>query len=160
MTCSSIQYDQNFLHESIMKGGWENFFDFIQFENATKDLEVGCNSFAQRGKENVDWVINQTILFLQFQKRRVETEQITASTLKNFVKSLKVFCESADIDIPWKKITRGLPKGKQSANDRAPTIQDIRKLIEYPDRRIKPIVYTWFLQVSVLVLGIFCGGNT
>jgi integrase len=52
-----------------------------------------------------------------------------------------VFCESADIDIPWKKITRGLPKGRQSANDRAPTIQEIRKLIEYPDRRIKPIVY-------------------
>ena len=118
------------------------FFDFIQFENATEDLEARCNSFAQRGKENVDWVINQTILFLQFQKQRVETEQITASTLKNFVKSLKVFCESADIDIPWKKITRGLPKGRQSANDRAPTIQEIRKLIEYPDRRIKPIVYT------------------
>jgi integrase len=68
-------------------------------------------------------------------------EQITASTLKNFVKSLKVFCDSADIGVPWKKITRGLPKGRQSANDRAPTIQEIRKLIDYPDRRIKPIVY-------------------
>jgi hypothetical protein len=52
-----------------------------------------------------------------------------------------VFCDSADIGIPWKRITRGLPKGRQSANDRAPTIQEIRKLIEYPDRRIKPIVY-------------------
>jgi hypothetical protein len=28
--------------------------------------------------------------------------------------------DSADIDIPWKKITRGLPKGRQAANDRAP----------------------------------------
>ena len=90
---------------------------------------------------SVDWVINQIIGFLQFQKQRVEREQITASTLKNFVKSLKVFCDSADIGIPWKRITRGLPKGRQSANDRAPTIQEIRKLIEYPDRRIKPIVY-------------------
>ena len=53
-----------------------------------------------------------------------------------------MFCESADIDIPWKKITRGLPKGRQSANDRAPTILEIQKLTEYPDRRIKPIVYT------------------
>jgi integrase len=117
------------------------FLDFIQFEGATKDLEVRCNSFAQSGKGNVDWVINQIIGFLQFQKQRVEREQITASTLKNFVKSLKVFCDSADIGVPWKKITRGIPKGRQSANDRAPTIQEIRKLIDYPDRRIKPIVY-------------------
>ncbi|HEX5976332.1 MAG TPA: hypothetical protein VFY68_03595 [Nitrososphaeraceae archaeon] len=43
--------------------------------------------------------------------------------MKNFIKSLKVFCESADIDIPWKKVTRGLPKGRQAANDRAPTIE-------------------------------------
>jgi hypothetical protein len=44
------------------------FLDFIQFENATKDLEARCNSFAQRGKENVDWVINQTILFFAIPK--------------------------------------------------------------------------------------------
>jgi hypothetical protein len=58
------------------------------------------------------------------------------------IKSLKAFCDSADLDILWKKITRGLPKGRQAANDRAPTIEEIRRLVEYPDRRIKPIVYT------------------
>jgi hypothetical protein len=52
-----------------------------------------------------------------------------------------LFCESSDIQIPWKKITRGLPRARQAANDRAPTIEEIQKLIEYPDRRIKPIVY-------------------
>jgi hypothetical protein len=44
-----------------------------------------------------------------------------------------------DILIPWKKITRGLPKGRKFADDRAPTIDEIRRIIEYPDRRIK----TW-----------------
>ncbi len=39
------------------------------------------------------------------------------------------------------KITRGLPRAKQAANDRAPTVDEIRKLLDYPDRRIKPIVY-------------------
>ncbi|MGE5862432.1 MAG: hypothetical protein ACM31H_01560 [Nitrososphaerales archaeon] len=48
----------------------------------------------------------------------------------------------SDISIPWKKITRGLPNARQSANDRASTTDEIRKLLEYPDRRIKPIVYT------------------
>ena len=31
----------------------------------------------------------------------------------------------SDIPIPWKKITRGLPKGKKYADDRIPTIEEI-----------------------------------
>jgi len=47
-----------------------------------------------------------------------------------------------DLVLNWKKVTRGMPRVRQAANDRAPTIEEIQKLIEYPDRRIKPIVYT------------------
>lgn len=79
---------------------------------------------------------------LTLPKESVEKEEITAATLKNFIKSIKAFCESTDIDVTWKKVTRGLPKGRQAANDTAPAIEEIRKLVEYPDRRIKPIVYT------------------
>ena len=53
-----------------------------------------------------------------------------------------MFCEVTDIIVQWKKITRGIPKGKRYADDRAPTIEEIHKIIEYPDRRIKPIAYT------------------
>ncbi|HEX2406225.1 MAG TPA: hypothetical protein VHJ38_03365 [Nitrososphaeraceae archaeon] len=42
----------------------------------------------------------------------------------------------ADISIPWKKIIRGLPIARQSAYDRAPTLEGITQLLEYPDRRI------------------------
>ena len=45
-----------------------------------------------------------------------------------------------DLTLNWKRISKGLPKAKNSSNDRAP-IEEIRKLVEYPDRRIKPIVY-------------------
>jgi hypothetical protein len=44
--------------------------------------------------------------------------------------------------INWKRISRGLPRGKKAANDRSPTLDELRKLSEYPDRRIKPIIYT------------------
>ena len=44
--------------------------------------------------------------------------------------------------INWKKIARGLPKGRKAANDRAPTIGEIQKLVEYPNRTIKAIIYT------------------
>ena len=45
-----------------------------------------------------------------------------------------------EILIPWKKITLGLPKGRKYADDRDPTLEEIQKIIEYPDRRIK--IYT------------------
>jgi integrase len=48
----------------------------------------------------------------------------------------------SDIDLCWGKIIRGLPRGKRYANDRAGRSEEIRRLCEYPDRRIKPIVYT------------------
>jgi hypothetical protein len=48
----------------------------------------------------------------------------------------------SDIPIQWKKITRGLPKIRRHAADRAPTIEEIQKLCDYPDRRIKGVVYT------------------
>ncbi|MFL6319068.1 MAG: hypothetical protein ACJ72Q_01215 [Nitrososphaeraceae archaeon] len=73
---------------------------------------------------------------------RVGRKQITGGTVRNYVKSIKLFCEMADIPIPWKKITMGLPTGKKYADDRIPTLEEIRKVVEYPDRRIKAIVYT------------------
>ena len=48
----------------------------------------------------------------------------------------------ADLPVAWKKITRGLPRGRRYADYRIPTIEELTKLLEYPDRRIKAIVYT------------------
>ena len=71
------------------------FFDFIQFEIEIEDVGKRCNDYAENAKSNIDSTLNQIITFLHFQKGRVENKEITAATLKNFVKSLKVFYDSA-----------------------------------------------------------------
>ena len=41
---------------------------FIQFEIGIQEMENRCNSFAERGKTNIDWALNQIIRLLHFQK--------------------------------------------------------------------------------------------
>ena len=36
----------------------------------------------------------------------------------------------SDLILPWKKITRGLPKGRKYADDRPPAIEEIRRIIQ------------------------------
>lgn len=116
------------------------FFDFIGLEQGT--MEKRCRIFVDKSKANADsrYALNNTIRFLEFYKARVEEKEITGATVRNYVKSIKLFCEMNEITLPWKKITRGLPKARKYAVDRAPTIEEIRRIIEYPDRRIKGIV--------------------
>jgi hypothetical protein len=105
-------------------------------------MKERCNLFASKGKKNPGWIFSCIVRFLQYQKERVEREEITGATLRNFVKAMKLFCEMSDIPVSWIKISRGLPKTRRYTDDRAPTIEEIQKISEYPDRRIKGIVYT------------------
>ena len=45
-------------------------------------------------------------------------------------------------ELSWKKISRGLPRARNYSDDRIPTMEEIRTLLEYPDRRLKAIIYT------------------
>jgi hypothetical protein len=117
------------------------FFNYINLL-PNSNLEEQCNLFAAKGLEDHKWAFNNIIKFLQYQKERVEKTEISGGTLRNFVKTIKLFCEMSEIPIHWKRITRGLPKSRKYADDRAPTTDIIRQICDYPDRRIKGIVYT------------------
>ena len=119
----------------------EKFFDFIGQDGKTVEEKSLC--FVKKSEiEGNQWVFNNVLKFMLYQIDRVNKKEIVGSTVQNYLKSVKLFCEMADINIQWKKITRGLPKGKSYADDRIPTDSEIQQLLGYPDRRIKAIVYT------------------
>jgi integrase len=122
-----------------------------------KILKERCNNFAYRGRDDPKWAFSCILRFVQFQKESGKKE-ITAGTLRNCVKVIKIFCEATDVIIPWKKISKGLPRAKRYADDRAPTLDEIRKITEYPDRRIKSIVYTMASSGIRSALGIISNG--
>jgi integrase len=120
----------------------KRFFDFINLPGST--IQERCKYFVEKCREEDGnkWLLNNLLGFLQVYKERVQRKEITGATLRNYVKTIKLFCEMNDILVPWKKITRGLPKGRKYADDRAPSLEEIQRIIEYPDRRIKAIVCT------------------
>ena len=118
----------------------EMFFEFLKIPG--ESLKEKCLTFVNNGQSNVNWVFINILKFVLFHKERIHKKEISGATLINYLKAIKLFCEMSDLSINWKKITRGLSRGKRYANDRIPTLAEVRKIVEYPDRRIKPIVYT------------------
>jgi integrase len=117
----------------------EKFLDFCKFEGF--DVEQKSVEFFRFAKnKSQDEVEDIIIRFVSFQKERIDRHEITAGTLRNYVKAIKLFCRMNRISISWDIIVRYLPKVKQYANDRIPTVDEMRKLIQYPDRRIKLII--------------------
>jgi hypothetical protein len=109
------------------------FFDFGFDPNLT--LGHQASLFAKKAKDT-NWSTNYFIHFFKYQiENRVNASIITSVTLKNYFKATKLFCVMNDIILNWVKITKGFPRVKYYSDDRAPTIGEIRKLLEYPDMK-------------------------
>lgn len=93
-------------------------------------------------EQSMALVQEKIIEFISYQVQRAQKGEISLSTIPNYLKAMKLFCETNDIHVSWRKIARRIPRGRQAANDRAPTREEIQRLLEYPGLRFKPIVYT------------------
>ncbi len=106
----------------------EKFLDFLNLlESGT--LQDKSRVFAEKGRDDNIWAFNSILSFIQLLKERVDRKEITAGTIRNYVKSIKLFSQMADISIPWDKITRGIPRGRRYADDRAPTLKKLKRCV-------------------------------
>ena len=110
------------------------FLDYLKLEGA---LDKQARKFLSTARTDLQWVEENFMQFIDFQKERVKRGDISESTISNYYKATKLFCEMNNLTLNWKRIRRGLPLGREASNDRAPIVEEIQKLVEYPDRRIK-----------------------
>ena len=105
------------------------FFDYLNIHQ--KNPEDCFDILTHKAKSDINWIVNAIFKYLQGHKGRVERKEISSATLRNYVKPIRLYCEQIGIPVPWKKIMRGMPKGRRYANDRAPTVQEIKKVLLY-----------------------------
>ena len=115
------------------------FLDFLKLEGT---FEEQTKQFLMKARTNPQWAQDNFMQFIAFQIERASHKEIAECTISNYYKATKLFCEMNDLNFKLEENITWLARGKRAANDRAPTIEEIQKLVEYPDRRIKPIIYT------------------
>jgi len=116
------------------------FFDFLELKGTISEQ---AKLFLDEAKKNgSEWTTSQLMRYLMYQKSRADKKEITPATIKNYYKPVKLFLEMNNVELSWKKISRGIPRGRRYAVDRAPTLEEIHKIINHPDRRIRGIVFT------------------
>jgi hypothetical protein len=79
------------------------FFDFLDLEGATT-IEEQADQFVVKAKQNFKWAHETFIRFISYQLERIKQGEIAESTLPNYYKAAKLFCEMNDISLNWNKI--------------------------------------------------------
>jgi hypothetical protein len=71
---------------------------FLSYVGITEgNIENRCNILGQRSKADPVWLTNNVLKYLQIHRQRVEQREISASTLSNYIKPIKLFCEQLEI---------------------------------------------------------------
>ncbi len=66
--CLSFQSDPKLLGNTMKED--RHFFNHVNFDvENCKNMEIRCNNFSAKGKNDTNWAIEQVITFLHFQRK-------------------------------------------------------------------------------------------
>jgi DNA primase large subunit len=105
-----------------------------------KNVRLTPDELIARAKSQPSLIEKKIISFISEQNSRAEKGEITAGTVGNAIKAVRVLLEMNDvIALNWKKIKRVLPKARRYALDRIPTVEEIQDIVEAADIRGKAL---------------------
>jgi tetratricopeptide (TPR) repeat protein len=96
------------------------FLDFLHPEIEKvpfNEIEKQANAFYSLAIKNKNWVNTELKDFVSFQIKRAIKGEISYMTIRNYYRATKLFCEMNEIELSWKKISRGIPKGREHGDE-------------------------------------------
>ena len=108
----------------------------VQFLEFYSDIAT-ADQLLQKAKKNPKTVQHMIIDYIEEKKSKV-----SGSTLQQTRSALKHFFEMNDIEdgINWSKISKLIPHAKKTGSDRAPTVDEIRLMLESAHARTRCVI--------------------
>jgi integrase len=107
--------------------------------NFLNTIGMRPDEFVHKAKMKPGEAEKKIISFVSMQNERYEKGEITAATVGNALKAIRLLLEMNDVTLNWTKIRRILPKARRYALDRTPTLEEMHKIIEAADFRGKAL---------------------
>jgi integrase len=104
-----------------------------------KRVDLSPDRLVQFAKENPSAAEKKIISLLSQDRLKIERGEITAGTVNNWLKAVRLFLEMNDVVLNWKKIRRMLPTIRRYALDRVPTLEELREIVDAADIRGKAL---------------------
>jgi hypothetical protein len=89
------------------------FLDFLKLDCTTIDEKA--KQFMIKARLNPQWAQDNLMKFIAFQIERARRNEISETTISNYYKATKLFCEMNDLSLGWKRIRRGFSTRKNSS---------------------------------------------
>lgn len=85
---------------------------FLGFLGYTGTKEEKARTFAARAKADPVYAFNSVLKFFQSKREQNDRKKIAIGTVRNYLKSIKLFCDMADLQILCKNSQRS-PQSKE-----------------------------------------------
>ena len=66
--------------------------------------EKKARAFAAKARGDPNYAFNSVLKFFQGKREQIDRKEMAIGTVRKYVKSTKLFCDMADLQIPWAKI--------------------------------------------------------
>jgi integrase len=122
------QFLKGFRTEATKEGYSRKLRHFLEF------IKIPPDEFLARTKQDPRWAERLIIDYVEARKQTV-----TGATIITVRDALKHFYEMNDYynGINWPKIVRMMPKTRKVGSDRAPTVEEVRRMVESADLRLR-----------------------
>ena len=106
------------------------FLDFLGYQGTKEEK---ARAFPEQARGDPVYAFDSVLKFFQNKREHFDRKEMVIGTVRNYLKRIKLFCDMANLQISWTKIARALPIAKRFADDRDPTLQEIRRIPERID---------------------------